>query len=275
MFAARRLFSNVTVSSRHGAEMLTRINVLFLAVALVSAPVDAAAADVQPKTIAAWNTYIDEARRAFITRSRESAAAARTPARISAAPARGDGITNVAGGLIHHWIGRAFIPSLTLQRAVEVSQAYGAYAEVYESIIASQVLKQQGDVFRVLLRLREGGAGVTAVLDLHSTVTYSRRGDDTVIAISDADEIREVENPGRPTERLRPAGRDSGYLWRASTFTYLQQRAGGLYIEMETVGLSREFPPLLGWIIEPIAKHLGRRSVEASLQEFSAAVRAQ
>jgi hypothetical protein len=32
--------------------------------------------------------------------------------------------------------------------------------------------------------------------------------------------------------------------------------------------LSRSFPPLLGWIIEPIARRLGRRSAATSLQEY-------
>src|SRR5204862_7263362 len=94
-----------------------------------------------------------------------------------------------------------------------------------------------------------------------------------VYAISNADEIREVERPGRADERLLPPGRDSGYLWRASTFTHFQEHGDGVYVEMETLGLSRQFPALLGWIIEPIARQVGRRSVQNSLQEFIAAVR--
>jgi hypothetical protein len=63
-------------------------------------------------------------------------------------------------------------------------------------------------------------------------------------------------------------------LWRAATFTSFLAQDRGVLVEMEVIGLSRRFPPLLGWIIEPIARRLGRRSVEHSLQEFSKAVRA-
>jgi len=42
---------------------------------------------------------------------------------------------------------------------------------------------------------------------------------------------------------------------------------------METLGLSRGFPPFLGWFIEPIARRLGRKSIERSLEQFIAAVR--
>ena len=71
-----------------------------------------------------------------------------------------------------------------------------------------------------------------------------------------------------------PAGRDSGYLWRAVTLNRIIEVDAGVFIEMETLGLSRGFPPLLDWFIEPIARRLGRRSVELSLQEFHSAVKA-
>jgi hypothetical protein len=81
-----------------------------------------------------------------------------------------------------------------------------------------------------------------------------------------------VQNAGGRDERLLPAGHDSGYLWRANTFTRYVEGKDGLWIEMETLGLSRRFPPLLGWIIEPIARRLGRRSVETTLLEFQSAL---
>ena len=89
--------------------------------------------------------------------------------------------------------------------------------------------------------------------------------------VSESEEIREVRRAGADDEVLLPPGRDSGYLWRADVFTALMQTADGVYIEMETLGLSRPFPSMLGWIIEPIARRLGRRSVVQSLEQFKAA----
>ena len=48
---------------------------------------------------------------------------------------------------------------------------------------------------------------------------------------------------------------------------------GGVFVIMETLGLSRRFPVGFGWIIEPIARRLGRKSVESTLSEFATAVR--
>lgn len=238
---------------------------------LASSP--AIAAELQARTSQAYDAYLEEARRAFFSRVRRDAPAA--PGRdgvVSAGPAREDGVVSVPGGLVHHWIGTAFVRGVTLRAVLDVSRAYSAYSDIYKPIIASELLGQEGGTYRVRMRLKEGEAGVSAVLEIRSTIEYVDSTDRSVCALSNADEIREVKNAGGRDERLLPAGRDSGYLWRANTFTRFFEGKDGVFVEMETLGLSRPFPPLLGWIIEPIARRLGRKSVEASLQEFVAAV---
>lgn len=231
------------------------------------------AIDLEPRTVQAFDAYLGRATKAFVARAQ---AAPRTlPARkreSSAGPGGEDGIISVPGGLIHHWIASTFIPGASLERALEVAYAYDDYSRLYESVIASRVLARDGNTHRVLMRLREGESGITAVLDVRSTVRYVFPAKNVAYAISTADEIREVVDAGENDERLLPPGRDSGYLWRASTFTSFAEIEGGVYVEVETLGLSRRFPPLLGWIIEPIARRIGRRSAERSLREFVEAV---
>jgi hypothetical protein len=65
---------------------------------------------------------------------------------------------------------------------------------------------------------------------------------------------------------------DRGYLWRAAAYSRYAAADGGIYVDLETIGLTRGFPPLMGWIIEPIARRLGRKSVEGSLEEFRKAL---
>ena len=154
-----------------------------------------------------------------------------------------------------------------------MSYAYDDYHAYYRPVIASRLLTRDGDTYRALLRLRESAGGMTAVLDVTTRVQYFRPDQASAYSMSTSEEIREVKDPGSPGETHLPAGRDSGYLWRAVTLTRLIQRGNGVSVEMETLGLSRGFPPLLGWIIEPIARRIGRKSVELSLQEFRAAVR--
>jgi hypothetical protein len=111
------------------------------------------------------------------------------------------------------------------------------------------------------------------VLDVRSAVEYRTQRDGSITAISKSEEIRQVENFGKPKESLLPVGHDSGYLWRAHTLTHFVAEKDGVFIAMETLGLSRQFPPLTGWIFEPIARRIGRKSVEGSLDEFLTAIR--
>jgi hypothetical protein len=245
---------------------------LALAVLLAGMPVTAA--ELQERTSRAYAAYLEQARQAFLSRVRRGAAVPATREGVlSAGPGRDDGIIGLDGGLVHHWMGAAFVRGISLREALAVASDYDAYSAFYKSIIGSKVLGRDNGTYRVLMRLKEGEAGITAVLDVRSLVEYHHPSDRVVYAISSSDEIREVKNPGRRDERLLPPGRDSGYLWRANTFSYFVESDAGVYLEMETLGLSRRFPPLLGWIIEPIARRIGRRSVERSLEEFLAAIR--
>ena len=244
---------------------------LSTAVFLVPAP--ARAADLQPRTAQAYDKYADGMTRDFVSRATMNATTARRcDGVITARAGNGDGILNVPDGLIHHWLGLAFVRGATLKDVERVARDYSAYPKVYKSVVSTKVLSQQGDTYRVLIRLKED-AGLTAVLDVRSAVEYRTQRDGSITATSKSEEIRQVEDFGKRNESLLPAGKDSGYLWRAYTLTHFVAEKEGVFIVMETLGLSRQFPPLTGWIIEPIARRLGRKSVEGSLDEFLTAIR--
>ena len=253
--------------------IVASVAVTIAAAALVgrTPPSDVAVTGPQPTTYEAYEAYLDQAHRGFIARLSTD----RTPPKpgaINVAPGRGDGITEVPGGLVHHWTGAIFVPGALLERALETSQDYRAYGSIYKAVVASKLLERSGNAFHVWLRLKGGGGGVSVVLEIRTTVEYFQQTARQAYSIAKADEIREVKNPGSHEERLLPPGDDSGYLWRGNTFTLLTAVEGGILVEMETLGLSRRFPPMLGWIIEPIARRVGRRGVEQSLREFAGAV---
>jgi hypothetical protein len=194
---------------------------------------------------------------------------------VRARPAEGDGISEVTGGLVHHWAAAVVIGGVTLEDVLKVSFAYSDYSQIYKPIVSSRLLRRDGNTFQIAMRMRENAGGVRAVIDMRATVQYHRPSPQLAYSISRADEIREVRNAGRDDEVQLPPGRDSGYLWRADSFTRLAETESGVYVEMETIALSRRFPAFLGWVIEPIARRIGRRSVEASLNEFRTSVLAR
>jgi hypothetical protein len=251
--------------------------VLVLALLCVST-VSAAAATLTDAASKAFDEYLGRARQAFLDRQQRHPAAtdadraALGSGRTIAGPGGGDGIVNAPASLIHHWRGVIFIPDVTLDDTVRISRDYRNYPSVFHPIVRSTVLSDESDAIRVQFRMRESAGGMTAVLDVLSNIHYVRPDSAHAYVISTSEQILEVEDPGRPTERHLPAGRDSGYLWRAATFSRFVADDGGVYMEMETLGLSRPFPPLLGWLIEPVARRIGRRSVEDSMTEFQRAV---
>ena len=231
---------------------------------------DAASQAYADYAIRARQSFVDHATHAVAISDAERAALKQGS--IAVRPGGGDGILNAPGGLIHHWFAVTFIPGVTLEQVVAVSRAYSDYPRIFQPVVSAMVLSDDGQSLRVQFRMKESAAGMSATLDVTSRVVYARLDARHAYVISSADEIHELVDAGLPTERRLPAGRDSGYLWRAGAFTRFVEEDGGVFMEMETIGLSRPFPLMMGWMIEPIARRIGRRSVERSVEEFRQAV---
>jgi hypothetical protein len=70
--------------------------------------------------------------------------------------------------------------------------------------------------------------------------------------------IAEVENPDKPDERELPVGNDHGYLWRLDNYWRVEEKDGGTYLQVESVGLTRTVPAILAWLINPLVKNIPR-----------------
>ena len=237
------------------------------------------AAELPDAAARAFDAYFEDARSAFVatatTQDEASAAREATPlrgGRTIAEPGGGDGIVEAPSSLIHHWRGRTLVPGVTLDQVLAASRDYASYPKIYPPIQRAKVLSDDGATVRIQLRMRASGGGLSATLDVLSRAQYIQLDSRRAYVVSRSESIREVTDPGQPSERVLPEGQDSGYLWRAGALTRNVVVEQGVLVEMETLGLSRPLPRGLGWIIEPIARRIGRRSVEQSLQEFRQAV---
>ena len=70
----------------------------------------------------------------------------------------------------------------------------------------------------------------------------------------------------RAHERALNPGEEHGFLWRMNTYWSYEERDGGLYIEIESVSLSRSIPVGLGWAIGPFIESVPRDSLEFTLE---------
>jgi hypothetical protein len=70
--------------------------------------------------------------------------------------------------------------------------------------------------------------------------------------------IAEVENPDSPKEHEKTVGNDHGYLWRLYTYWRIEEKDGGVYVQNESVSLSRTVPALLAFVVNPLVKSIPR-----------------
>lgn len=243
----------------------------------------AVAAELDARTASAYEHHIAVVVRAFNERvSSETFLEQGSPeamgrmrrGEILLAAGTGDGIVEVPRGLIHHWRAAAFIPNMTLERLLTFVQNYAAYADAYDWLVASQLVARDGDQYRTFFRVKQRAGVVTGVVDMWMVTDYRYLPADRVVALARTDCVRQVEHAGESRETRLRAGTGSGYLWRADALSKYLQRDGGVYVELDTIGLSRGYPPFFGWIIEPIARRLGRDSAAGSLNRLRIAANA-
>jgi hypothetical protein len=241
----------------------------------------AAAAELQNRTIQAFDRYVrltearlnstapflwidglPEARRreALETVRRKELAIERLETRQN-----GRGI-DVPGGMIHHWVGTAFVPGATVQDALSVLQNYNEHHRIYAPTVAASKLKtREGDRFTFFLRFVMKKV-ITVVVNSDHEAVFRTPAADRAEGWIHSTRIAEVEHAGTSDEREKPVGNDGGYLWRLNTYWRLLARDGGLYIHCESVSLSRGIPVGFGWIVGPFVTSIPRESLTFTLE---------
>ena len=256
---------------------------IVLVVALAIAQQETAAADLERTTVAAYDRFLETVAQAFSKQVGTDAFLAQASPQaldrlrhgeILFEPGSGDGIIEVPNGLIHHWRATAFVPDVTLEEVLRVARDYTKYASMYDWIVAADLVASEGsNRFRTFFRARRRAGTVTGVVDVWMVTEYRHLRAGRATSVARADCVRQVEHAGERAEhRLRP-GTGNGYLWRADAMSKYLERDGGVYMELDTIGLSRGFPPLLGWIIEPVARRLGRGSAGEALNQLRVALK--
>ena len=169
-------------------------------------------------------------------------------------------------GLIHHWVGSVFVPGATLEQAVALLQDYNRHAEIYTPTVArSKVLARDGDTFKVHLRFMMKKV-ITVVVNSEHEARFTRDGPDRARSRVASTRIAEVDDPGTAAEREHPVGRDGGYLWRLNTYWRFLQRDNGVYIECESITLTRGIPAGFGWLVRPFVTSIPRESLTFTLE---------
>jgi hypothetical protein len=256
-------------------------------VLLMSIAGDAPGAVLKPETVADWNKYLETVDANLQARVRpggsflwtfEDAGRVRKVrgGEIVAAPAPGQNPIRISGGLIHHWMGAAFVPGLKLDDVIAVTRDYDHYQDYYRpSVVKSETIGRNGaeDKFSLLLMNRALFLKVALDADYHAINV--RLDDHRLYSTSRTTRMQEVQDYGRPDARRIPEGEGGGYLWKLCSIARFEQRDGGVYIELEAIALSREIPAALRLVAEPIVRRVSRNSLVISLEQTRQAVHGQ
>ncbi len=87
-----------------------------------------------------------------------------------------------------------------------------------------------------------------------------------------ATRVQEIADFGQPTQRELPADGGPGYIWRLENIIRAEQRDNGVYLEMQTIALSRGIPAAMRWLVKPLTEHVPRRRILATLDDTRKAV---
>jgi len=183
--------------------------------------------------------------------------------------------TELPGALLHDWRDTAFIAGGKAADFERLMKDYDAYPKVYSpQVLTAKVLEHDGDHFQATMRVRQKHV-LTVVMDTAYDITFGRLDAEHGYSISRSTQIAVIDSPGTEHERVLGPGEEHGFLWRMNTYWSCEERDGGLYIQIESVSLSRSIPVGLAWLIGPFIESVPRDSLEFTLRATSDALRKQ
>lgn len=253
----------------------------------LSTPTLLSSAELRPETLAAWDQYIAavDARvktapavtSAFLWVEEDPSRAERVRHGEVAVSQVKPGIAHgVPHGLIHDWIGAVFVPEATLADISAVTHDYDDYPKWYAPTISqAHLLSRNGDEDRFMIRYVRRVLWVTAVIETEYESHDFQMDSTRWYSVTRSTRIQEIQEYDQPGEHKMAPDRGSGYLWRAYSVSRYEQRDGGVYVEQENIGLSRQIPVALHWIVERVVRRLSRELLERSLQQTREAVRSK
>jgi hypothetical protein len=70
-------------------------------------------------------------------------------------------------------------------------------------------------------------------------------------------------------------GHGGGFLWRMNSYWRFEEKERGVYVEVESISLTRDIPTGLGWMIRPFVTSIPRESLLMTLGSTRSAVEAR
>ena len=166
---------------------LRRPFVAALLLLIIIGPALSFAAQLQPETLAAWDHYTEQAKARMNSRLDSGSqflwvdeGPDRTrrvrSGKILVAPVNGSGRSDVPNGLIHDWVGAAFVPDTTIDKVFAIMDQYGCYKDFYKpTVIDSKLLSRDSTESNFSMRWLKKALFVITVMDADFKAGSHRR----------------------------------------------------------------------------------------------------
>jgi hypothetical protein len=180
---------------------------------------------------------------------------------------------DLPGAMLHHWRGTAFAAGATAADFERLMRDFGAYPQRFSpQVVQAKILAQQGDRFQTVMRVRQKHV-ITVVMDTTYDVNFGRLDARHGYSISRSTQVSEIDSPGTGRERALSPKEEHGFIWRLNTYWSFEERAGGVFLQIDSVTLTRSIPAGLGWAIGPFVESVPRESLEFTLHSVCNALR--
>jgi|SRR5664280_570284 len=267
--------------SRYSFRTPRALIVMLVNLGCLVAPSLSHGAELRQDTLVYWNAYLDAARPQMasqtpflwvdqkperLQRVREGEILISSVGKENPKP--------VASGLIHDWVGAAFLPNASIKDVLSAARDYSNYKEYYKpTVVDSRLLGSDGPCEKYSMRVVNKEVVAQTALDMEYETCYFKIDDRRWYSTTHTTRVQEIRHQGRSDEQELPPDHGSGYVWRLYSVAKFEQRDGGTYVEVEAIALSRDIPTALRWLVNPIVRRVSRNSMLVSLQQMKEAVR--
>jgi hypothetical protein len=136
----------------------------------------------------------------------------------------------------------------------------------------AKVITQRDNHFEAWMRVRQRHV-ITVVMDTSYDIVFGRLDAQHGYSVSRSTRISEIDSAGTAEEHALSSSEEHGFLWRQNTYWSYEERDGGLYMQIESVSLTRSIPRGLGWVVQPFIESIPRESLEFTLRSACNALR--
>ena len=171
----------------------------------------------------------------------------------------------VTSGIVHDWVGDIYLRGVKMDTIRSFLLDTPRHPAVYHDVTQAKILSHNGNHSVTLLRFLKKKY-LTVVLDVQFSNTWQDAGTDRWFMDARSEKVTEVRDAGTPQEAALPPGTGHGFMWRMNSEWLLRQDAGGTWVELRSVTLSRDTPRGLGWIIRPLIRNFPGDTIHATLE---------